>query len=223
LYSNSSAITLRPAISATTPESSWPTAGMEKAPKAIPNPSAIMVCLVDIEIPLFDSKTFCGQVGDKFRGPDAECRPGVRGGLDLTTLGGLKVEIFRRAAALFPAQQMVIETQVLQQQFFRGAEVRVGKRGFRLGVRCWPEGILVSRALDVSRPTTQTGGRFVGLVRAPGKDRRRNDLDDATCGLNAGQGVGRELVSHGFREQTVCRDIAAAALGQLLAVIKHVD
>src|ERR1035441_4809111 len=52
-------------------ESFWPTAGIEKAPRAIPNPSAIRVYLVDIvEISSLSKRRFFeNQEGE---GPDAK-------------------------------------------------------------------------------------------------------------------------------------------------------
>ena len=60
-------------------------------------------------------------------------------------------------------------------------------------------------------------------AEGPSAHVRGNDLNDATCRLDAGDGVGRKVLIHGLREQTVWRDKARAALRQFLAVIKHVD
>jgi hypothetical protein len=54
--------------------SSWPIAGTERALMAIPSPSAIRACLVNIVDVLFSF--FGGRQNDtKCKGPDADCKP----------------------------------------------------------------------------------------------------------------------------------------------------
>src|SRR5271166_6001282 len=116
--------------------------------------------------------------------------------LTRSQVGRLKVLIFRRAGAGFPAEHTVEEAEILQQTLFAGwakRQVRVGKRGFA-------NRKARGQLLDVSGPSVQSisqgdagaGGPDLPIpVGRRAREGGRNDLDDATGRLDVGDGVRR--------------------------------
>src|ERR1035441_7716608 len=95
-------------------------------------------------------------------------------------VGRLEILIFRRAGAGLTAELMVKVAELLDQRFFAGCQVGIGKLGLS-------NRKARGQFLDMRRPSPDSGGRRVR--REVGADvrfgRRRNDLNDATARLDS--------------------------------------